>query len=340
MIKTKIAQIAISVFMIILVISSYFLIRDFLEHKKSNDSSIELIENVITEEKTEKDIEIDWEKLKNINEDIIGWIKIDNTNINYPILKDTDNLKYLKHSFDGKYNNNGSIFTLNNNPFQDYETVLYGHNMKSGIMFSELGKYMNKEFFDKHSSFEIYTKNQNYKATVFSCYSIGINKEENNIKLLDFEEQVEYYKKASKYGSIQRKSVSVSGPKRFFFIKDVYSFLFDIQCILAFLHCRLTEWFSFRNPGICPLLQHVQKQTCSYHKHISFSYTSIPILCSHSFFSSTVGAANISLAFSVSCVNAIGYICRISFGSSSGILSTFNLYLSADSFPNSVISKA
>ena len=137
--------------------------------------------------------------MKNINEDIIGWIKIDNTNINYPILKDTDNLKYLKHSFDGKYNNNGSIFTLNNNPFQDYETVLYGHNMKSGIMFSELGKYMNKEFFDKHSSFEIYTKNQNYKATVFSCYSIGINKEENNIKLLDFEEQVEYYKKASKY---------------------------------------------------------------------------------------------------------------------------------------------
>ena len=70
MIKTKIAQIAISVFMIILVISSYFLVRDFLEHKESNDSSIELIEKVTTEEKTEKDIEIDWEKLKNINEDI------------------------------------------------------------------------------------------------------------------------------------------------------------------------------------------------------------------------------------------------------------------------------
>ena len=54
MIKTKIAQIAISVFMIILVISSYFLVRNFLEHKESNDSSIELIEKVITEEKTEK----------------------------------------------------------------------------------------------------------------------------------------------------------------------------------------------------------------------------------------------------------------------------------------------
>lgn len=182
--------------------SSYFLISNFLQYKVSNNSNLQLIEDVFTKNKTEENTEktiIAWDKLSNINTDIIGWIKINDTNIDYPILKDTDNLKYLKHSFGGKYNNNGSIFTLNNNPFQDYETVLYGHNMKSGIMFSELGKYMNKEFFDKHSSFEIYTKNQNYKATVFSCYSIGINKEENNIKLLDFEEQVEYYKKASKY---------------------------------------------------------------------------------------------------------------------------------------------
>ncbi len=182
--------------------SSYFLISNFLQYKVSNNSNLQLIEDVFTKNKTEENTEktiIDWDKLSNINTDIIGWIKINDTNIDYPILKDTDNLKYLKHSFGGKYNNNGSIFTLNNNPFQDYETVLYGHNMKSGIMFLELGKYMNKEFFDKHSSFEIYTKNQNYKATVFSCYSIGINKEENNIKLLDFEEQVEYYKKASKY---------------------------------------------------------------------------------------------------------------------------------------------
>ena len=176
--------------------SSYFLISNFLQYKVSNNSNLQLIEDVFTKNKTEENTEktiIDWDKLSNINTDIIGWIKINDTNIDYPILKD------LKHSFGGKYNNNGSIFTLNNNPFQDYETVLYGHNMKSGIMFLELGKYMNKEFFDKHSSFEIYTKNQNYKATVFSCYSIGINKEENNIKLLDFEEQVEYYKKASKY---------------------------------------------------------------------------------------------------------------------------------------------
>ena len=54
---------------------------------------------------------IDWNKLLEINEDIVGWIKIENTNINYPILQDNDNLKYLKHSYNGSYNSNGSIFT-------------------------------------------------------------------------------------------------------------------------------------------------------------------------------------------------------------------------------------
>ncbi len=198
-IKVKITRIAIIVFMIILVISLYLFIRDFLEYKESNDTIIELSEDVIIEESDEEKINIDWEKLESINKDIIGWIKIDNTKIDYPILKDDDKLKYLKHSYNGKYNNNGSIFTLNNNPFNDNTTIIYGHNMKSGIMFSELAKYMNEEFLKEHSSIKIYTKNQNYKATIFSCYSIGITEEENNIKSLDFKEEIDYYKKASKY---------------------------------------------------------------------------------------------------------------------------------------------
>lgn len=181
----------------IIVISSYFLIKDILEYQKINNSNIKLIKQVITKEKKD----IDWQKLEEINKDIIGWIKIENTNINYPILKDSENLKYLKHSFNGKYNSNGAIFTLNNNAFQDNETIIHGHNMKNGIMFSELSKYIEKEFFYEHSTFDIYTKNQNYKATIFSYYSIGINIEENNIKPLDFKEKIEYYKNSSIYST-------------------------------------------------------------------------------------------------------------------------------------------
>lgn len=189
--------------MIIFVISSYYLIKDFLKYKSSRTFNDELIDDVFIESNTEKDKQeketIDWNKLLEINEDIIGWIKIENTNINYPILQDNDNLKYLKHSYNGSYNSNGSIFTLNNEPFNDNITTIYGHNMKNGIMFSELSKYMNKIFLDEHSTITIYTKEENYKATIFSCYSIGVHQEENNIKLLDFENEIEYYKKASKY---------------------------------------------------------------------------------------------------------------------------------------------
>ena len=179
----------------IIIISSYFLIKDIFEYQKINNSNIKLIKQVITKEKSD----IDWAKLEEINKDIIGWIQIRDTNINYPILKDNKNLKYLKHSFDGKYNNNGSIFTLDDNPFQDNKTIIHGHNMKNGIMFSELSKYMNKDFFYEHGNFYIYTKKQKYKATIFSCYSIGIEIEENNIKSLCFNDEIEYYKKSSTY---------------------------------------------------------------------------------------------------------------------------------------------
>lgn len=71
--------------------------------------------------------------------------------------------------------------------------------MKNGLMFSQLGKYMNKDFFIQHSIFEIYTKSQNYKATIFSCYSTGIETEANKIKGLDFEAEIEYYKVKSEH---------------------------------------------------------------------------------------------------------------------------------------------
>lgn len=165
---------------------------------------MQIIKDVIIKENNnldneEKLIEINWDKLKSINKDIIGWIIIPDTNINYPILKSNETLKYINHSYNGEYNKNGSIFTLNDNPFQDNVTIIYGHNMKSGIMFSQLDKYMDKEFFYEHSKFEIYTENQNYRAILLSSYSIGVNEEESNIKSLDFNGEVDYYKKASKY---------------------------------------------------------------------------------------------------------------------------------------------
>ena len=198
-IKTKVIIVSIVVFIAFLIGSSYILIRDFFEYKKSNEANTELIEKVISiEGKEEKSkMQIDWQKLKSVNKDIIGWIRIDDTHINYPILKSTEKLEYMENSFNGERNKNGSIFTIDSNPFIDNVTTIYGHNMKSGLMFSDLRKYMNKSFFDAHSTFEIYTEIQNYKATIFSCYSIGQRTEKNNIEHLNFKDEIEYYKSNS-----------------------------------------------------------------------------------------------------------------------------------------------
>lgn len=186
------------VFLIVFFSCSYLLLKDYIELKENNDSNENLIEETIeVNEETQEKI-IDWYYLKSVNEDIIGWIEIEDTNINYPILKD-NNLFYLKHSYNKKYNSNGSIFTTNSNPFEDEETIIYGHNMKNKSMFSTLDKYLNSDFFYSHINLKIYTPTCNYKGTIFSAYSIGIETENNNIKQLSFNERMEYYKTSSNY---------------------------------------------------------------------------------------------------------------------------------------------
>ena len=188
---------------ILLLVTIFKLIENSIEYDKNNELVNQLIEDTVQIEENESNtkentLSIDWKKLKEINEDIIGWIEIKDTNINYPILKDND-LYYLKHSFNKDYNSNGSIFTTTYKPFENKETIIYGHNMRNDIMFSELSKYMEEQFLYSHLEFKIYTPNEKFLATIFSCYSIDVNTVENNIKNLSFDEEIKYYKNKSKY---------------------------------------------------------------------------------------------------------------------------------------------
>lgn len=191
----------IIIFSILICISTFafsicVIFKDFQEKEESNKDTENLIkETIIVNEETEEK-NIDWNRLNEINKDIIAWIEIPDTIINYPILKDK-NLYYLNHSYNKKYNSNGSIFTTNYKPFEEVETLLYGHNMKNGSMFSTLDKYMDEDYLYTHQKFKIYTPNENYEATIFSVYSIGVNTEADNIKELNFDEKINYYKKAS-----------------------------------------------------------------------------------------------------------------------------------------------
>lgn len=196
--KKILTIILIIICLITFILSISILIKDFVAYKENKASSEQLIEDVVQVDETTEKSSIDWQQLQEINSDIIGWIEIANTNINYPILKD-NNLYYINHSYDKKYNKNGSIFTTNTAPFTDEETVIYGHNMRNESMFSELSKYLKKDFFDSNNVIRIYTPNGDYECKIFSVYSTCIDDENNNIKSLNFEEKIEYYKKSSKY---------------------------------------------------------------------------------------------------------------------------------------------
>lgn len=183
----------------IFIMSGDLLLEDYYEYKESEKENDNLIELVLEHNEISEEDNINWKYLKSINEDIIGWIQIENTSINYPILKDDNNLYYLKHSYNKKHNSAGSIFTTNTYPFEDLETIIYGHNMKKKTMFSMLENYLDEKFFYSHLNIKIYTPYGNYKGTIFAAYTIEITTENNNIKNMNFNERIEYYKKVSKY---------------------------------------------------------------------------------------------------------------------------------------------
>lgn len=199
--KEKYKRIIIILVIIISIITlfsiGYLLLKDYLEYTSNNKDIEDLIDEAFVEDLETKDFFIDWNYLKSINEDIIAWLEIEGTSINYPILKDNNNLYYLKYNYLKKYNSNGSIFTLDNKPLNDNETLIYGHNMRNGTMFSLLENYLNKDFLFSHQKIKIYTPDSNYEGLIFSCYSIGIETEKNNILNLSCEERIEYYKNAS-----------------------------------------------------------------------------------------------------------------------------------------------
>lgn len=185
---------------LIIVICAYKIIHQLKEY---NDA--DKVYNLIREEKEESD------NLFEKNIDYRGWIKIDNTNINYPILQGQDNEEYLYKDINNEYIVSGSIFmNYLNNGFDDQNTVLFGHNMKNGTMFANLKKYKEEDFFYNNNDIEIELSNGQYlKYKVFSVYITDIN---DNYTKTSFEDKDEYkeFLERIKNKSIYKSDISVN----------------------------------------------------------------------------------------------------------------------------------
>ena len=110
--------------------------------------------------------------LHKINPDIVGWITVEGTIINYPILQTKDNDYYLNRNYKGEDSRAGSIFMdyRNNVEEENRNTIVYGHRMKDDTMFNSLTNYLDEEFFKAHQTINYDTMYGSYDAEVFAAY--------------------------------------------------------------------------------------------------------------------------------------------------------------------------
>lgn len=115
---------------------------------------------------------VDFEALRETGPDIIGWLNLPDTAINYPVTQADDNEYYLRHLYDGTYNKTGCLFAdyENQEDFSDRNTIIYGHNMRDGSMFATLNEYDEQSYYDGHPQMYLVTPDGGYVVEIFTAF--------------------------------------------------------------------------------------------------------------------------------------------------------------------------
>ena len=161
----------------IFVTSIIYIIMNYTEDKEQNEV-FEKLENIVTEEKEEKHEEqqeesINLEKLYELNNDFIGWLKINGTNISYPVMQTDSNRKdyYLRKNFYKEYSQLGTPYIAEYCNVQTSDNVIiYGHHITNYQVFGELEKYKKKEFYDNHKIINFNTIYENADYEIIAVF--------------------------------------------------------------------------------------------------------------------------------------------------------------------------
>ena len=178
--------IILSLLIVILAISSFFIIKEFAENKKEIDIYDDLQEIVIEEntdiDTTNVDTEIEksegessnkynLENIAKINSDVVGWIKIGNTNIDYPVMQNGD--YYLHRNIYKNYSSHGTPYLAEycNIQYSD-NLIIYGHHMNDNSMFAQLDNYKKHSFYENHKYIKFYSYYNG--KTIEKTYEVAI----------------------------------------------------------------------------------------------------------------------------------------------------------------------
>lgn len=163
------------IFIALIIFSGYKIYIWYTENQQS-EKILEDISDTITIDSNNNDYSIDFLKLKEVNPNTVAWIKVNGTNIEYPIVQHTDNSYYLTHGFDNSYNSSGWIFLDYRNKLDslDKNIIVYGHNRRNGKMFANLLNTLNEDWYNVEENRRILfiTENEKCEYEIFSIYKI------------------------------------------------------------------------------------------------------------------------------------------------------------------------
>lgn len=212
--KNWISNIIIAIAVIVFAYAAFNLWNIFKEYQKGT-SEYDAIQNVVVsvqkdeESGEEESFQVDFEKLKEMNKDIVAWIRFEEpSEINYPVVLGIDNAKYLNTTFEGNTNAAGTLFIdmSNSDDFSDRNTFIYGHNMKNGSMFGKLKKYKSSDFWKENPYFYIYTPDG--KESTYQIFSVTVVKDTSDSYTKHFFDDAEF---EEYLGNIQGLSLYQTG---------------------------------------------------------------------------------------------------------------------------------
>ena len=199
--KRRIVNVILSIILLCLLVILFISLKNIYNWFNENNKTKKMVEvineNTTVEEIKEDDekglINVDLSDLKNINSDTVGYIKVNNTNINYPVVQTTDNSFYLSHTFDKSENKAGWVFMdyRNHSDYFDANTVLYAHGRLDNTMFGSLRKVIKEEWYTNVDNHIIQYSND-YYSTMWQVFSIYRVKETNDYIRVGFNNDNDY----------------------------------------------------------------------------------------------------------------------------------------------------
>lgn len=179
--KNKYLIILVNIITIITLIGAGIGIKSINDYKdeikKTSEYEKSLLNRkpiLIEKEEIKKDL-YDFTELLKTNPDTVGWLKVNNTKVDLPIVKTTDNKFYLNHNFDKKYSTFGWVYVdyRNNLDNLSKNIIIYGHTYKNDLMFSSLKNALEKSWYENKDNLiiELKTPKDNYKYKIFSIYT-------------------------------------------------------------------------------------------------------------------------------------------------------------------------